>query len=149
MFVFVENGLGKNALALGAPPKAFCSERRERKNERKRSADIATRRDGIAVSSTAMTDRRVTPCILLCESRKSGVLNNFLSCKRAKRVCARRMSLTARSVRKLLTSALCARRIPHCESFIVQKVCLHATLILENNLLSGDIYGLCNTFKRN
>lgn len=37
--MFVENGLGKNALALGAPPKAFCSERRERKNERKRSAD--------------------------------------------------------------------------------------------------------------
>ncbi len=50
IFVFVENGLGKNALALGAPPKAFCSERRERKNERKRSADIATRRHGIAVS---------------------------------------------------------------------------------------------------
>ena len=48
--MFVENGLGKNALALGAPPKAFCSERRERKNERKRSADIATRRHGIAVS---------------------------------------------------------------------------------------------------
>ena len=41
--MFVENGLGKNALALGAPPKTFCSERRERKNERKRSADIATR----------------------------------------------------------------------------------------------------------
>ena len=62
------------------------------------------RRDGIAVSkqgrqamplSTAMTDRRVTPCILLCllcASRKSGVINNFLSCKRAKRVCARRIA---------------------------------------------------------